>query len=516
MPFLDLHDDTTAGFVNQTFDYTIVGAGAAGILLSVKLSEAGYNVLLIESGNFYIDDHIQKLNQVIESGKKMGGVSWGRKRAIGGSTLAWGGQSLPFSPLDFEKRDWVSNSGWPISYAELMPFYKQANQFMKIEGMEYEGERLFHKIALSDRPLFDPSKLKYHVSKWARQPNFKTLYNSVLKKNVTVLFHAVLEHITINNNRAQNITVINHLKKKFTLNVRYLLLTPGGIETNRILLNNNHLIKNESARSILGTGFMEHPCIDIGKLSSKKSYRLQRFFNTHTDCHNKISIRLSLAESQQVRNQLLNGSAMAFFSLPENVENPYIAIKRFLNRYEIKYLKRLPIYSKDLIRSAYALIFHKFYYKAKAEANIKLMVEQEAIHTSFISLSEVKDYLGHPVPIVNWDISPRSWRTIVQMTSLIKTEFERLKLGQLQVRKEIDIDNKDWQNLVSDVNHHMGGTRMSDLPETGIVDPNLKLWGTDNLYICSCSVFPTSSHSNPTLTLLALAARLSHFLIHQN
>ena len=55
----------------------------------------------------------------------------------------------------------------------------------------------------------------------------------------------------------------------------------------------------------------------------------------------------------------------------------------------------------------------------------------------------------------------------------------------------------------------MGGTRMSLTPEEGVVDPHLKVWGVPNLHICSASVFPTSSHSNPTLTLLALCSRLS-------
>jgi len=61
--------------------------------------------------------------------------------------------------------------------------------------------------------------------------------------------------------------------------------------------------------------------------------------------------------------------------------------------------------------------------------------------------------------------------------------------------------------------HHTTGTcRMSVKPEDGIADQNLKVHGMDNLYICSNGVFPSGSAVNPTLTLTALAFRLSDFL----
>ncbi len=53
---------------------------------------------------------------------------------------------------------------------------------------------------------------------------------------------------------------------------------------------------------------------------------------------------------------------------------------------------------------------------------------------------------------------------------------------------------------------------MSTSAETGLVNTDLRLHGTDNAYICSSAVFPTSGFSNPTHTLLALAIRLAHHL----
>ena len=58
----------------------------------------------------------------------------------------------------------------------------------------------------------------------------------------------------------------------------------------------------------------------------------------------------------------------------------------------------------------------------------------------------------------------------------------------------------------------MGGMRMDPSPARGVVDPNLRLHNTENVFICSSAVFPTSGFSNPTHTLLALAMRLAAHL----
>ena len=62
---------------------------------------------------------------------------------------------------------------------------------------------------------------------------------------------------------------------------------------------------------------------------------------------------------------------------------------------------------------------------------------------------------------------------------------------------------------VNDNYHIMGGSRMSNSPNDGVVDTNLNVFGISNLSIASLSVFPTGGVSNPTLTLMMLALRLA-------
>lgn len=58
----------------------------------------------------------------------------------------------------------------------------------------------------------------------------------------------------------------------------------------------------------------------------------------------------------------------------------------------------------------------------------------------------------------------------------------------------------------------LGTTRMSRHPADGVANEECRAHGVDNLYLAGCSVFPTGGHANPTLTIVALAIRLSDHL----
>lgn len=71
----------------------------------------------------------------------------------------------------------------------------------------------------------------------------------------------------------------------------------------------------------------------------------------------------------------------------------------------------------------------------------------------------------------------------------------------------------EWSEGIYGTVNHAGGTlRMSD-NGSGVVDQDLKFLGYDNLYCCDVSVFPSIPAANPSLTLAALALRLSKTII---
>jgi choline dehydrogenase-like flavoprotein len=53
---------------------------------------------------------------------------------------------------------------------------------------------------------------------------------------------------------------------------------------------------------------------------------------------------------------------------------------------------------------------------------------------------------------------------------------------------------------------------MANTPRDGVVNTDCAIFDLPNVYVASSAVFATSSHANPTLTIVALAIRLADHL----
>ena len=108
---------------------------------------------------------------------------------------------------------------------------------------------------------------------------------------------------------------------------------------------------------------------------------------------------------------------------------------------------------------------------------------------------------------LQWRLTDHEWRTLNTTARLF---LERLG-ARLDARGSLLSARQKW-SYANWSNHHMGTTRMSSDAATGVVDPQCRLHGVDNLFVAGSSVFTTGGCSNPTLTLVALALRLSDHL----
>ncbi len=57
--------------------------------------------------------------------------------------------------------------------------------------------------------------------------------------------------------------------------------------------------------------------------------------------------------------------------------------------------------------------------------------------------------------------------------------------------------------------HLMGGCRMGDDPETSVTNSDGRSWDVDNLWVCDGSLMPTAGGVNPSMTIMANAARIA-------
>lgn len=115
----------------------IVGAGVAGIITAIELTRAGFSVALIESGNLERDAENQALNIGHNTGLDYLPLGASRLRVFGGTSQHWTGWTRELDELDFIKRDWIADSGWPIKKSDLQPYYDEAAQILDLGPEQY-------------------------------------------------------------------------------------------------------------------------------------------------------------------------------------------------------------------------------------------------------------------------------------------------------------------------------------------------------------------------------------------
>ena len=121
---IDLRKDPEA--VAEPSDVCIIGAGAAGITLARRLVQRGHTVSLLESGGLDFEQETQDLYRGANVGMPYYDLDQSRLRFFGGTVSIWGGRCVPLDPIDFERREWVPHSGWPIGRADLDPYCRMA------------------------------------------------------------------------------------------------------------------------------------------------------------------------------------------------------------------------------------------------------------------------------------------------------------------------------------------------------------------------------------------------------
>ncbi|MBX2931849.1 MAG: hypothetical protein KF781_07890 [Chitinophagaceae bacterium] len=153
-------------------------------------------------------------------------------------------------------------------------------------------------------------------------------------------------------------------------------------------------------------------------------------------------------------------------------------------------------------------------------STIKLIIntQQISIKESRIIISDDEvDNVGIPKAIINWQVDGNEINCVKTFCNLLNEYLQQNNYGAFKADdwfiKVSELYNKEWINNVGDMYHQAGGMIMSKTAEEGVVDENLKLHNTENIYVCGACVMPTSSYGNITLTSLALTLRLADYLL---
>ncbi|NJO36860.1 MAG: GMC family oxidoreductase [Rhizobiales bacterium] len=420
----------------------------------------------------------------------------------------------PLEPIDFEKRDWVPYSGWPIGFDDLKGWYAKAHPWLELGPFDYDRERLSPE---GTRYLpFDPDRVRHKMWHYSRPPtNFGVEHRERLRQapSLDVLLHANLVDIDMDES-GQDVAsfLIRTLEgKSARVRARHFVLALGGLENPRLLLGATSVqsrgIGND--RDLVGRFFMEHLNTDAGQVISDRNdwapsydalFKGDRQYRAH----------LMASRTMQEQRQIL-GSAIGLGPLFQARERS-VAYDS-LHRLKMAWLRRripddLGTHIANLITDAAGL---KEALEERFDPTVHLYTEAEQAPnpSSRVLLGEVDDALGLRRLRLDWRLSAIDKRSIRDLAVLIGAEFGRLDLGRVGMPRWLLEEEPSDDDPILGGYHHMGTTRMAADPSAGVVDADCRVFSTRNLFVAGSSVFTTGGCANPTLTIVALALRLA-------
>ena len=531
-------------------DLCVIGAGAAGITLARSFAGRRATVVVLESGGEDIDDTNQDLYRGESVGLPYFPLEAARLRYLGGSTNHWGGLCAPFRQKDFEARDWIPYSGWPISRSDLDAHYPAARELVQLRSDEWEP------AAWIERDRFDPlplgSRVDVRIAQLVPKPrrSFADAYRDELVRasNVTVYLHAnATQLVPADGGRSIEVVRVATLSgRRFDVRAAHVVVACGGMENPRLLLASN--VGNE--RDLVGRFFLEHPRFEAARLVPFDDDLRVGFYQPHDVDGTELQGYIALPDETQAREGLVDVQALTepvyAESFEEAIDSSDVEAARMLARGArrgdldglrsnvVAVARDLTTFARSTIPGAplpvplpgtstdeasipehFGDIAARLYKELRGGApldhiRLRTRLDPAPNPESRITLGRQRDALGMPRIQLDWRLSDVDRRSVARTIDIAGAAFGRAGLGRAQLL--FDAEGTTWPDDLTGGWHHMGTTRMSDSPATGVVDRDCRVHGVANLHVAGSSVFPTSGSSTPTLTIVALALRLAEHL----
>jgi len=483
-----------AGTVIET-DIAIIGAGAAGITLARELRDSGRDVTLIESGSLELDADTQALYEG-ESGAVEYPIAESRLRYFGGTTNHWGGWCRPLLPLDFDGRTALGIPAWPLTRAELEPYYRRAQPICQLGAFDFDDWEPWHaRMGLTPMALpGDELVTRFFI--YSPPTRFGETYREDVAKaaNVRTYLNSNVTEILPNAeaNRIERLKVATLGGNGFEVRPKLCILATGGIENARLLLASNSVQAAGlgNGHDLIGRYFMEHVTApgDVAAIALADETRIPYYY-LHTPDVDQASMRAILMPSDAYLKRS-NGLSisLSLYAAHKPGAEPKADTKQ-LEPAVIAMLRSLEGDAKD------GMIY-----------GVACALEPIPSAENRVTLTRERDALGLPKSKLTWRPTRAERDSLTGNLGALARAFGAWG-GAVKVLLP---EGTDWaDDEIGWGNHHMGTTRMADDPKQGVVDGNCRVHGIGNLLIAGSSVFPSCGAVNPTFTIVALALRMA-------
>ncbi|WP_183559864.1 GMC oxidoreductase [Mucilaginibacter sp. SP1R1] len=539
---------------NTYFDICVIGSGPAGIIVALEYASNNpeKSVILVEYGNKNqskenaLDNSISLANKVNHHPPYEC-----TNKGLGGTSATWGGRCVSYDEVDFLDRPVLEgNCTWDLSlFEDVKKFMAPAARYFECGTPAFDLTELRH---IPYKPVAEGFKkgvvTDSALERWSMPTRFGKRYaDDIERQHNLTLLQGVEARDFSSPDGDDNISYL-HVREVRTgvltkIKATAFVLAAGAQETTRLLLRNTQLFNNIGGKpDALGKYYQGHLS---GKIASVKfkgnpkktdygfirdtdgTYLRRRFQfdNKFLQANNLLNTAIWLDNPLYFDPKHRSG-AMSFMymamitpvlgkklappaiahsvtkgkvnNLPGHLSNicrglPNSLLKPasiFYKRYLLK--RKLPgvfLFSPD---NCYALHFHSEQ-TPNAQSNMLLGSDGESL-------------------IINYELTDADVASVIKLHEVLDESLKESGCGELKYWFSKDELPEAIKTMSKDGLHQNGTTRIADSSQLGVVDRNLKVWGTKNVFVCSSSVFPTSGQANPTFFLGAFAVRLAHHL----
>jgi choline dehydrogenase-like flavoprotein len=506
-------------------DVCIIGTGPAGSTIASELASTGLRVTILESGDFERRPEVDELLEVESVGAAREADQWSvRNRIVGGSSHTWGGRSAPFDEIDYERRSWVPDSGWPYGAAQIAPYLQRAAHHLGLAlGDGFSDERFWSLARQARLPIPpDPALILPFYWQFSRDPHES--YPFEYRRFGRDILARLTDHQTLvtganviridpipSGSAVRAVTFAGPDGRRYELGARVVVLCAGGIENARLLLASNTFNRAGLGNShdLVGRYLMDHPRGPVATFDVSTSRPLQRKLLRFNVRNRLFRAGFRLSPRLQRAERLLNVSAWLHEEIAD--DDPWGAMRRVLRdgSGRVAAMRELVGGAGLIAQGVPDYFVRKIGVPRKlAELQLLAMCEQLPDPDSRVTLGDRADRFGVPIPRIDWRIHAEEERSVRRIARIVADELGRMGFPSARLEPWVLAD-QGFTSAFKDVAHPTGTTRMAADPRHGVVDPNGMVHGVDGLYVAGSSIFPTAGHSNPTQMIVATAIRTS-------
>lgn len=561
-------DDLTSFGAEAHFaaDLVVVGAGPAGIVVALEAARRGLQVVLLESGAEHYDARVQTLSEAAEWDRaRHAPMSMAIRRQVGGTSVTWGGRCVPFDPVDFVTRSVAGSVRWPVSYDEIVGYFGRACEWMQC------GRAVFNVAGI---PSLDDELvpgLSEHdgvkttdLERWSLPTNFGRVYADELRRlpNLRVLAGVTCTEAICppHNRRVEALECRTLAAGKVRVEARAFVIAAGGLESTRLLMSSTGpdggQLGNHSGH--LGRWYMAHVEGVVARVQFTTPPRATKYGYERDVDGSYVRRRFTLTGDLQQRSGVPNFAAwltnpdladashdrgdlsFAYLALASPLGPRFASDAQRLSltgvvvpgapyghteispaRAHVRNLARHPLTTTRFIAGFGARRFLAtrrrapgfFSYSPANRYPLQYHSEHLPDRNSRVTLTRERDVLGRPKLAIDLRFSPADVDGVARAHDLIDKALRAADVGRVEYLSD------DPRGMVEDRLgggfHQSGTTRIAATASEGVVNADLQVYGTDNLYVASSSTFVTSGQANSTFMIVAFAVRLSDHLCRE-